>query len=180
MSSETLSWLQSALGPLLGVIVGASLSGLITKSLDDARFKRERLQKRSELERDAIAAALEWISPMRDAQITASSRANAAGRGDFDHEAYLEGFPYLLGELKKLELSGAQRALLPDDAYPRGIAIVRALDDLKLLGIQLGQKAAMGDVGSAVGAVIGKSIEIDELIRSLEDDLRAAYAATFE
>lgn len=178
---ETTEWLQVTAGPLIGVIVGALLSWFVSARLERSHFKHERAEKLAALRRDAIAAALEWFEPMRNAQIAASSLVTAAIRGDFDHESFLGGYPYLLGELKKHDLTGAQRAVLPGTVYSRGHRIVRQLDELRFLGIQHGQRAAvMGEKLSGLDEVSKKLVELESDIASLESDLRAAFQSTFD
>ncbi len=178
-AQETMTWLQIMIGPLLGVVVGALLSWLAAAGLERARFRHERGEKLAGLRREAISAALEWIDPMRNALIKASSLVTAAIHGRFDDEAFLRDYPYLLGELKKHDLTGAQRAVLPDGVYSRGHDVVRQFDELQFLGVEHGEQAtARGKTLSGFDEISNKIDEIDSKIESLESDLRAAFQST--
>lgn len=176
MADLMTTWVQPVFTTLLGVAVG----GLVTRLADKARSKRERLEKRFELEREAIAAALEWIEPMRDAEIAAWGPTTSAIHGEFDHERYLQEFPHLNSRLAELDLTGAQRALLPADVYARGHSIVRMFDELRVLGIRYGQMALADEPFAGLNEISAKSVEIGSAITSLEDDLRLQYRKSFE
>jgi hypothetical protein len=181
MSDEVVSKLLPIAGPLLGAIVGGFISVLSTWALERQKWRRDRREKLATLERDALSEALEWIEPMRNAEMSASLLVMAAIQGDFDHEKFLKDFPYLVGDLGKKDLSGGLRAVLPDDAYRRGHEIIRNLEDLRVLGVKYGQEARVkGKVMTGFKECSAKLGIIGKQITELETDLRKAFYKTFE
>lgn len=141
MSEELISKLLMMAGPLLGALVGGIISFFTARGVERQKWRRERQEKLAGLKRDALAAALEWIEPMRNAESRASSLVMAAIQGDVDDEHFLKEFPNLLGELVKKDLPASQRAVLSDNVYARGHRIVRDIDELNYLGVKYGQEA---------------------------------------
>jgi len=169
------------LGPLLGAIVGGLISIVATQMLEHRRRRHERREKLDALRREALSGALEWVEPMRQAHARASSLVVAALHGNVDDERLLTDWPYLLGDLVKKDLSGSQRAVLPDDAYARGHRIVRELDSLRNLGVRYAQEVqakrqpmvGLVECGAKLDALAAE-------ISRLEADLRREFRATFE
>lgn len=178
-------WLNSDLlaiiGSLLGVLVGGLLSFLTTLGIEHRRWKQKRQEKLEELRRDALAEALEWIEPMRNAEIRVSSLVMAAIHGEVDHENFLKKFPDLIGDLAKKDLSASQRAVLPDNVYARGHQIVRDLNNLRSLGVKYGQEAMVtGKPMAGFQECNNKLDVIGKQIEELETDLRKAFRQTFK
>jgi len=168
-------------GPLLGALVGALISSLTAYGLERSKWRRERQEKLAGLKRGALAAALEWIEPMRNAETHACLLVMSAIRGEVSHEDFLKKFPYLLGDLVKRDLPANQRAVLPDNIYARGHRIVRELDELQYLGVRYGQEAkVMGKLMSGFQECSTKLDSIGKQISELETDLRRAFSKTFE
>lgn len=168
-------------GPLLGVIIGGLIAYLTARCIESQRWRHERQEKLSGLQRDAMAAAIEWIEPMRNAETRASSLVMAAIQGDFDHEQFLKEFPCLLGDLVKKDLPADQRAVLPDNIYERGHRIVCDMDQLKHFGVKFGQEATVKDKPMAGFQECGNRLDtIRKDISELETDLREAFCRTFE
>lgn len=138
MSEDLISTLLTMTGPLLGAIVGGFITFFVMRSVERQRWRQERQEKFLSLKRDALAAVLEWIEQMRNAETLASSLLMAAIHGDIDDERFLKEFPFLLGELVKEELPANQRAVLPNNVYARGHRIVRELDEVRILGVKYG------------------------------------------
>jgi hypothetical protein len=121
------------LGPLLGAIVGGLISIVATQMLELRRRRHERREKLDSLRREALAGALEWVEPMRQAHTRASSLVVVALHGNVDDERLFTDWPYLLGDLVKKDLPGNQRAVLPDDVYARGHRIFASWTTSELL-----------------------------------------------
>jgi len=181
MKEELIYKIFTIVGPLLGVIVGGLITYFVSSRIERQRWRHERQEKLLLLQRDALAAALEWIEPMRNAETRASSMIMAAIRGDFDHDKFLKEFPYLLGELVKKDLPANQRAVLPDNIYKRGQQIIREMDELSFLGVKFGQETiAMGKPMPGFQDCNKKLDSVHEQISGLENDLRKAFRQTFE
>ena len=181
MSEELITKLFAMAGPLLGVVVGGLIASLTAWGVERQRWRHDRKEKLSGLQREALAAALEWIEPMRNAETRASSLVMAAIRGDFDHEHFIKEFPYLLGELVKKDLQASHRAVLFDNIYERGHQIVRDMDQLSYLGVKFGQEATvMGKPMSGFRECSNKLETIRKQISELENNLREAFRGTFE
>jgi hypothetical protein len=181
MSEELISKIFTMAGPLLGAFVGGLIASLNARSVERQRWRHERQEKLIALRRDALAAALEWIEPMRNAEVRASLIVMAAIQGDFDHEKFLKDFPYLLGELGKKDLTANQRAVLPDDIYGRGHQIVREMDQLSYLSVKFGSEATvMGKPMAGFQECSNKLDAIRKQISELENDLQKAFQRTFE
>lgn len=181
MSEELISKLVTTAGPLLGAIVGGFIASLTAWSIERQRWRHERQEKLAGLQREALAAALEWIEPMRNAETRASSLVMSALHGNFDHEMFLKEFPYLLGELTKKDLPANQRAVLSDNIYERGHKIVRDLDQLSCLGVKYGQEATVMNKPMAGFSECSEKLDIiGKQILELETDLQEAFRRTFE
>lgn len=181
MTEKIMSNLVTIGGSLLGVLVGGVISFLTSAKLERQRSKRERRDKLDVARREALGAVLEWIEPMRNAEIRASSLVTAAIQGDIDDDEFNKEFPYLLGELKKKDLPGSQRALLPQDTYARGIGVVQELEQLRILGIRYGQRARVrGESSAGFQECHMKLSKIRKQISEIEEDIRKAFLGTFE
>ena len=168
-------------GSLVGVVVGGLITHLTTRGVERQRWRHERREKLSDLQRNAVAGALEWIEPMRIAQARAESLVMAAIQGDFDHEQFLEKFSRLLSELVKKDVPADQRAVLPDNIYDRGYRIVCDMDRLSCLGVRFGQEAmAKGKRMAGFKECSEKLDTIHKQILELETDLREAFRRTFD
>lgn len=180
MSEELILKLLPTAGPLLGAIIGGLIASFTAYLLELQRWKRERQEKYAALQREALAAALDWIEPMRNAETHASGLVMSAIRGEVEHEEFINRFPYLLGELVKKDLSAGQRAVLEDNVYHRGQHIVRELDELRILGVRYGQEARVkGKLMAGFEECNAKLESIGKQITELEDDLRNAFNHTF-
>jgi hypothetical protein len=173
--------LITAAGSLVCVLVGALINSLTTRAVERQRWRHERQEKLASLRRDAIAAALEWIEPMRNAHSRASSLVMAAVRGEIEDEHLLKEWPNLLGVLVKKDLPGKLRAVLPDDTYERGHRIHGDLEELSYLGVKYGQEArVMGRPMAGYQECSAKLDAVQAQIWRLETDLRKAFQTTFE
>jgi hypothetical protein len=167
-------------GPLLGVAVGGLITFITMLTVEHKKWQQERKEKLLSLKREALAAALEWIVPMRNAEIRASSLLMAAIHGTIDDERFLKEFPYLLGELVKKDLPANQRAVLPDDVYSRGHRIVRELDEICYLGVKYGQEARIkGKPLAGFQECSAKLNAISQQINDLETELGKEFRSTF-
>jgi len=165
---------------LLSLIVGQVTTYFIMRNIERKKWQQEKKEKLLEIKRDALAAALEWIEPMRNAEIRASSLVMSAIHGGFEHEKFLEEFPYLLGELVKKDIPAKQRAVLPDKVYSSGIRIVRELDDVRYLGVKYGQEATIkGKALAGFQECSDKLDMINKMIEELETDLRNEFQQTY-
>jgi hypothetical protein len=181
MSEELISKLVLLAGPLLGAIVGGLIASRTAHGVERQKWRRERQEKLASLEREALAAALEWIEPMRNAEVRASAFVMSAIRGVFDHEEFLKEFPNLRGELAKKDLKANQRAVLSDNIYTQGHSIIRELDELQSLGVKYGQDATiMGMPMPGYQECHDKLAAIGKQISELEANLRKAYSQTFD
>jgi len=181
MQEDIISRLLTIAGPLLGVLVGGLITSLTARGLERTRWHHDRQEKLASLKRDALAAALEWMEPMRNAHGLASSLLMAVIRPGGDEERFLKEFPYLLGDLTKKDLPGHQRAVLPQDIYVRGHRIVREIDELRTFGVQYGQEANLhGKPMAGFQECSARLSAIDNEITQLETDLRNAFTATFK
>ncbi len=180
MVEDSISTLITIVGPLLGTIVGGFITFFVMCNVERQRWRQERQEKFFCLQRDALATTLEWIEPMRNAEIRASSLLMAAIRGEIEDELFLEKFPYLLGELIKKELPACQRAVLPDNVYARGHRIVRELEEVRILGVKYGQEARiMGKPFAGFQECSAKLDFINQQITAFETELREAFRRTF-
>jgi hypothetical protein len=107
--------LLAGLLSLLGVVVGGLITFLTGQVQERRRHRHERREKLDALRREALSAALEWIEPMREAHIQASSLISAALHGGYadGEENILSKWPSLLDALAEQDLPGHQRAVLP-------------------------------------------------------------------
>jgi hypothetical protein len=165
---------------LLSIIVGQVTTYFIMRNIERQKWQQEKKEKLLEIKRDAIAAALEWIEPMRNAQIRAESLVIAAIHGDFDHEKFLKKFPYLIGELVKKEIPAKLRAVLPDTIYPSGHRIVREFEETRVLGVKYGEEATIMKKPLAGFQECSKKLDtINQKIEALETELRNEFQKTF-
>ena len=165
----------SIAGTLLGVVAG----GLLSIITERQKWRHDRQEKLAALRRDGLAAALEWIEPMRNANSRASSLVMAAIQGEIDDERFYKDFPNLIGVLAKQDLQANQRAVLPEDVYPRGLRIVKELDELYTLGVRYGQISRVKRKPMAGFQECSAKLEaVGKHISQLEADLRKSYIET--
>ncbi|MHB0935410.1 MAG: hypothetical protein ACYC6A_03380 [Armatimonadota bacterium] len=181
MSGEVIAQLLTISGTLVGVVVGGFITTLSARSIERLKWQHERLEKLASLKREALAAALEWISPMRNAEIRASSLVLGAIHGDIDYEQFLNEFPYLVGDLVNKDLSAYLSVLLPEDIYIRGHNIVRSFEKLRFLGVKNSQEVRrMGTPMIGFEECNNALQELKEQIDSLEMDMQRMYRETFQ
>jgi hypothetical protein len=151
-----------------------------TLTIERQKAKRERLERQGALRREAIGAALEWMSPMRDASTKGSLIALATVRGDADEDHIRKDWPDLLSDLIKTDLNGAQRAMLPEGIYARGHKIHADLEELRLFALNESQSKHIQRPPMAGFNECSSRIEaIDRAILALEGDLRREFKASF-
>jgi hypothetical protein len=134
----------NALVALLATLIGGLLTYLATALAEHRRWKREKRDRFSGEQREAIALALEWIEPLESAVIWASALAGAALRGNHNQEAVHEQWPHVLTDLKTRDLPARLRAVLPDAVYQGAFDIVRQLDGLRIQAVACSQALAAG------------------------------------
>jgi hypothetical protein len=168
-------------GPLIGALVGGAISTMTAVAIERQRGKREKAEKRAELRREALTAALEWIAPMRNTYIRGSGVAMAVARGVADEDTVRERFPDMLSVLTPLGLTGVQRAMLPDGLYERGHEIIRMMDDLRSSTLnEAGSKHIQRPPLSGIDECLAKTTIIERAILKLENDMRAERRKTFD
>ncbi|HEO70030.1 MAG TPA: hypothetical protein ENN80_02130 [Candidatus Hydrogenedentes bacterium] len=181
MGEDLLSMLLTMAGPLLGVLLGGLITFLTMSGVERQRWRHERREKFLGLKRDALAASLEWIEPMRNAETRASSLVMSAIRGEIDDEHFLNEFPHLLGDLVRKDLAASQRAVLPDNIHARGLRIVRELDELRFLGAKYCQEARVRSKPMVGFQECSAKLDtIGQQITALDTDLRKAFRGTFD
>jgi len=180
MTQDMLELIKVVL-PLAGVALGGVITFLVTRSTEREKARRERRQKLAQLEQDALARALEWIDPMRNAHIRISSLLSASSNGSIDRDHVTKHWPDLLGQLAKLDVPTHQRAVLFQDVYPTGRKIAADLDDLKSVAIRQAE-AASASLGprTSFDEWTQQIHDLDNRIEKLEHKLRARFRATFD
>jgi hypothetical protein len=180
MDDNYLSTLITAIGILFAAIIGGFISIFGSSYVERRKWQRERQKELLDLRRKALTAALEWIEPMRKAEIQASSLLMAAIHGDIDYERFLSEFPNLLSELAKKDLSAELRAVLPDGIYARGLHIVRGLEEARSLGVKYGQEVRnKGKPLAGFQECSAKLDFIEQQINTLEIHLKEEFSRTF-
>jgi hypothetical protein len=159
-----------ALFPLLGVIIGGLVTYYTTRSLESRKWKLEKDQKIKEQKREALALALEWVSPLRNEVIRASGVSIAYQKGTITEEEYRKRQPTSTG-LPIVDPPAKLRVFLPADIYPKLLDIVRSFDDLYYDGFCQRE-------GGLV-EVLGKNTELKRKLDEMEDRLVSEYRATF-
>ena len=181
MNEELLLTIVSISGPLIGAIIGALIASLTSARLERSKWRFERQEKLSSLQREALAAALEWIEPLRSSLIKANSLVMAAIEGEFDHTDFITGFPNVLGRLAEKDLTAEQRAVLPGNYYQKGHMIVREFDNLQILGIKYGREFEAKKRPMVGLPECGQKLDdIEMQIAELETELQAAFQKTFK
>jgi len=167
--------------PLLYVIAGALISLLSMWWLDNRRSRRDRQEKLAGLTREALAAALKWIQPMRFAQMRASSLVMAAIHGAIDNEQFLKKYPNLLADLARREIPGSLQAVLPEGIYARSLSMVSRLDELQHLALKQSQETHItGQIMPGFQVCRDKINALEKQIAQLEADLRRESLDTFK
>jgi hypothetical protein len=180
MSENIAIALISIIGSLLAVGVGGIISLLTQHLIENRKWQREQQEKMLSIKRDAISTVLEWIDPMRNAEIRTRSLVMAAIHGRITQEQFLERFPDLIDKLVKKDLPANQRALLPDRIYACGNKIIKELDELKYFGIKYGQEAQMKKkLLPGFQECLTILNEIDKQINDLETEMRKEYRYSF-
>ena len=178
---EMISRFLSIVGPLAGVIVGALIASFTTLIAERQRRKHDRKEKLASLKREALAAALEWFEPMRDAYIRSSSLVMAAISGDVDDRQLLKEWPNLLGVLSKKDVPEHLLAVLPEDPYLRGRRIIGKFDELCMLCVRSCQEPREEGKPIAGSDVCYAKLEsLGAEITQFEKDLRKEFRKTFD
>ena len=166
--------------PLIGVMVGGAVTYVVTTASERVRRQHEKADRLVDAKRQGLIFALRWLDPMESAATTAGLMATSGLRGEFDHTEFMKKWPYLLGDLEEHDIPIELRVLLPNSLYHKGHRIVRAMEELKLLGIRLGQEIQhRGVAAERFNECCSKCDEIDALIEDLRRELKAEYLATY-
>jgi hypothetical protein len=167
----------------LGVLIGGVVSLLSNFVVERQRRRHGLQEKLASVQREAIAAALELIEPMRNAYSAASMLIGRASQGSIEHEKLVADWPRLLDTLARQDLSAEFRAVLSGDIYSRGHQVWLGVERL-LPGTVKVLQAARAGYTERVGETfrdLSRALEVlHAQIEQLETDLRAAYRRTFE
>lgn len=184
MSEEFIIELCTKLSPLLGVIVGGLITYFTMNKIEQKRWQQEKQEKLSTLKREALSKALEWIEPLRNAEIKASGLLMSVIRGDIDVDDYFDKICQvrhdLFDELKPIELPASQRAVIGSAFYKLRNTILLSFDEIRIIGVKYGhdvrhhKKPLMGfDKCNALLETLTNNIT--NLENNLQEELYQAY-----
>jgi hypothetical protein len=170
----------NALVALFATLIGGLLTYLATALAEHRRWKREKRDRFSAEQREAIALALEWTDPLESAVIWASALAGAALRGNHDQDAVHEQWPQVITDLKARDLPARLRVFLPDTVFQGALGIAREIDRLRFQAVACSQALAAGQrpVPGYEEAfnTIGR---LEESLSAFKTELAALYRKSF-
>jgi hypothetical protein len=157
--------------PLLGTIIGGLITYFTTRLLDKRNRQMERAEKVKEQKREAIALALEWISPLTDAVMKASLVSVSFQQGRITKEEYRQRQP--IGyDLPIKDPPARLRVFLPKGTYPRLLEMIRTFE-------RFYADAMRKDLGS-LEQTLDMAANLDTQLKTLSDLLNAEYLQTFD
>lgn len=168
------------IGPLAGTIVGGLITYFVTRAIESQKWKQEKQERLSEIRRQGIALALDWLDPIDLSISRVSSRVSSILHGAIEHEEIFETWPNLISQLAKMDIPVKVRVLLPDDIYPRGQQIFRELEELRTKAVEAAQEMKIKKTPSpALADCIDRLKKLDALLNELRMMLIEEYKSTF-
>jgi hypothetical protein len=155
--------------PLLGTLIGGFITYLATSVIENRKWKRERVGKLQEQQREAVARALDWMVPLSSALIQVESLTSALQSNSIDEEQFRNKYPDVISTLAKMDPPSHMIVMLPESAYARGHEILMGFERLKALNLMSHSSNECFDMVSTLRA----------MINGLQDYLRQEYLKTF-
>jgi hypothetical protein len=193
-----------ALFGLAGVLVGGFITYLTTKSveterwehqwqleekrwdyqweLEGERWEQQRKDRLMQDRREALSAVMDWLGPIDNAVNRATMRANPLRQTTPGQDAreWEEGWPNLLNEISKRDLRQSARWLLPPGIYEGANPIIRQIDDVRSLYVQLSERQfiLVNDVEESDDHKAKLRANIDEMSKCIWDEITSLRLMT--
>jgi hypothetical protein len=168
------------IGPLAGTVVGGLITYFVTRAIESQKWKQEKQERLSEIRRQGMGLALDWLDPIELSISRASSQVSSILHGVIEHEEVFETWPNLISQLAKMDIPVKVRVLLPDDIYSRGQAILRELEELRTKAVAGVQEMKIKKTHSpALSDCFDQLKKLDALLDELRARLIEEYKSTF-
>jgi len=173
---------------LISVTFGALLVFLTNSLSEKKRWKRELKLELLKDKRKAIAQALRWLDPMKNAVGTINSISMAYIRGNINREVFLDRWPNLIiGTLSKLDVSHGLLPLLPEETYSKGVEISHIIEWelIRTAVIAVGEAFShpnpkVVEQGKVEYIQLNDKLnELNQKLRAFKDELRSQFLSTY-
>jgi len=154
---------------LIGTLIGGFITYITTSTTENRKWKRERMSKLQEQQREAIGRALDWMVPITSALIRVESLTSAFQSSAVDENHFRREYPDLVSSLAKMDPPPHLVVMLPKNTYARGNDIIMRFEKLRALNMMRDSPRECFDMVSILRA------KIDEL----RDYLEQEYLKTF-
>jgi len=170
----------NVIGPLAGTVVGGLITYFVTRAIEYQKWKQAKQERLSEVRRQGMAQALEWLDPIELAISGASMRVSSVLHGSIEHEEVFETWPNLISQLAKMDIPVKVRVLLPEDIYPRSQQIFLELEELRAKAVEAAQEMKLKKRPSpALRECFDRLKKLDALLNDLRVKLIEEYKSTF-
>lgn len=170
----------NVIGPLAGTVVGGLITYFVTRAIECQKWKQAKQERLSEICRQGMAQALEWLDPIELSISEASMRVSSILHGSIEYEEVFKTWPNLISQLAKMDIPARVRVLLPEDLYPRGHQIFRELEELRSKAVAAAQEMEqMKRPSPALRECFDQLRNLDTLLNDLRLKLIADYKSTF-
>lgn len=172
-----------ALMILASVVIGGFVTYLTTRTLEFQKWKIQKKDKEQEELREALAIALEWITPMQNSLIYAESLLTQFLKDQISIQEFSAKWPNLLSELMKKEIPARLKVHLPSkiQVQANSIAIkVGALGGKALLSEPIGQKESREKRKKKLEYFLQEVAYLQEITNEFQIDLAKEYKNTFD
>ena len=169
----------NVIGPLAGTVVGGLITYFVTRSIENQKFKQAKQERLSEIRRQGIAQALEWLEPIDKSISDASMRISSILHDTIDQDELFATWPNLISQLAKMDIPIKLRVLLPEDIYPKGQDIIRELEGLRAKAVQASQEMKQKKLPSpALKECFDRLNKIEALFKEMELKIINEYKST--
>jgi len=169
MDAATLALVVAGIG-IVGTLLGTAAGAVLGMWSDRQKWKRERLAKRREHEREALQFALKWLDPIDSALMRVTLLIPRIAAGQVDRDEMYQKIPNLMGTLAALDLPPHLQVMLPEGTYRKGLSILH----------EFGELTAMAKLASPYEDLASMAEALQSKADAQRHDLTAAYRKTFE
>ncbi len=117
---------------LVSVITGGLITYLTTRSIENQKWKQQKIDKQQDRYREALELALKWIEPIDFALSRIKSLSSAFINGRVTAGELRKQWPNLLRDLSMINrtIPARLKVLLPSTLFQPGFLLIEKIDDL--------------------------------------------------
>lgn len=177
ISKDVLDVLIPLVSSLVGILIGGAIAYISVRSSDNRKWEQEKKDKLSVERREAIAIALEWFNPFRDAMTKARLLTGSYLQGRIDKERLRTRWPDLISHPGLKDPPPRLQVWLRTDTYKRAFSIIGKLDNFVF---EINRYPPTADEwANQFSQYSDYLFDLEKELEDLEKDLMEEYQQTF-